>query len=144
MKNLCHDGRCPGQDSNQAPPEYESRTLPGYLSVQWGAYNLQWRPYEATDQRARTVIMTLRIATQLAFSRQDIPPPQNNNNLRTLISQGYLSNNKVTLLANVTDHYAECTWKVRTNFGHEFHLPKQEIKVHIKICPETVNLWVIA
>jgi hypothetical protein len=28
-----------------------------------------------------------------------------------------------------------CTWKMRTNFGNEFHIPKQEEKnVHINMC----------
>jgi hypothetical protein len=36
-----------------------------------------------------------------------------------------------------------CSWKVRTNFGHEFHIPTQE-KSRTNIFPETFNLWVKA
>jgi hypothetical protein len=37
-----------------------------------------------------------------------------------------------------------CNWKVRTIFGYELHMPKQEENVRINICPETFNLWDIA
>jgi hypothetical protein len=30
---------------------------------------------------------------------------------------------------------------VRANFGHEFHTQKTKTNVHIKMCPETINLW---
>jgi hypothetical protein len=33
---------------------------------------------------------------------------------------------------------------VREHFRHRLHIPKQEKNVHINICPETFNLWVIA
>jgi hypothetical protein len=33
-----------------------------------------------------------------------------------------------------------CNGKVGTNFGQEFHIPKQENNAHIDMCPETFNL----
>jgi hypothetical protein len=34
-------------------------------------------------------------------------------------------------------------WKVRTNFGHEYHVAKQE-KMFISTCPETFNVRVVS
>jgi hypothetical protein len=44
--------------------------------------------------------------------------------------------------ANLKVGYTECNWKLRTNFGHEFHIPKQE-KNCILICARK-RLWVMS
>jgi hypothetical protein len=37
--------------------------------------------------------------------------------------------------------YTWCNWMVQTNFGQEFHIPKQTKKsVHISMCLGTFNL----
>jgi hypothetical protein len=40
--------------------------------------------------------------------------------------------------------HTQCNWKGRVNFWHEFHTSKQQQKIHISVCPETINLWVVA
>lgn len=40
--------------------------------------------------------------------------------------------------------YRECNYKVQTNYGHKFHIRKQEKNVHINMYSETFNLWCTA
>jgi hypothetical protein len=46
-------------------------------------------------------------------------------------------------LCLVHARYTRRNWNMRTNFGHEFHISKQEKNIHTNICPETFNYWIM-
>jgi hypothetical protein len=66
--------------------------------------------------------------------------------LQSLPSCDILSDDRADLsLVNVLilANFSECNWNFRTNFGHEFHIPKQE-KMSISACVRnTFNFLVI-
>jgi hypothetical protein len=50
----------------------------------------------------------------------------------------------VLILVKCSDTYTDCNWKARKNFGHQFHVPKQERSPYQYVPGNICNLWVIS